>query len=140
MKITTGYSVLKAAVLLAFIFCAIGSIAAISSDDFTPDPKILYPVSDTVDITGKDELVFRWSPFEGNIAERRFYDFTLFKGRQTYEKYVIVKKRLPPSVYSFAVKADMFEDGQAYTWTLSQAYFAKGKSDDAYCGFKVIKK
>ncbi len=132
--------ILKAVVVSALIFYAIGSIAVNSSDDFAPEPRIIYPVSDTVDISGKDEVVFSWSSSGGNLAERVFYDFALYKGRQAYEKYVIVKKRLPPNVYSFAVKADMFEDGQVYTWTLSQGYIAKGKSDYAYCGFKVIKK
>jgi hypothetical protein len=52
-----------------------------------------------------------------------------------------MRKRLPANVYSFSVSADVFQDGEVYTWTLRQAYSDNTfKSDAAYDAFKVIKK
>ena len=41
---------------------------------------------------------------------------------------------------TMTLKADLFEDGQVYTWTLRQAYANLPVSDTAYQSFKVIKK
>ncbi len=104
-----------------------------------PVPTLLSPAGETVDLTGKDTLEFRWSPFEGRMYKRQGYDFRLYKGRQTYAGSQIYKEQVGPDAYHVVLKADMFEDGQVYTWTLRQLYF-DNKSDAAYNSFKVVKK
>ncbi len=104
----------------------------------TPEPRLIRPVSETLDLTGKDTVEFRWSPFEGKIHERRFYEFCLYKGREQVAKNIIVKKKIAADVYSLTLSTDIFEDGQVYTWALRQAFFTQ-KSDWAYSAFVVIK-
>ncbi|MDD5138395.1 MAG: hypothetical protein PHG72_06205, partial [Candidatus Omnitrophica bacterium] len=67
------------------------------------------------------------------------YDFRLYKGRRTYAQDEIYQEQVGPNVYHVVLKADMFEDGEVYTWTLRQLYF-DNKSDAAYNSFKVVKK
>jgi hypothetical protein len=104
-----------------------------------PVPMLLSPVGNTVDLTGEETLEFKWSPFEGRMYRRQGYDFRLYKGRQTYASDEIYKEQVGPDAYHVVLKADMFEDGQVYTWTLRQLYF-DNKSDAAYNSFKVVKK
>ena len=104
-----------------------------------PEPTLLSPVGETVDLTGKETLTFKWSPFEGRIYKRQGYDFRLYKGYQTYAQNEIHKMRTGPNTYAIILEASLFEDGEVYTWTLRQAYF-DNKSDAAYNAFQVIKK
>lgn len=116
----------------------IGTGGVFGMDD-VPEPTLLSPVGETVDLTGKETLEFRWSPFEGRINKRQGYDFRLYKGRRTYAQDEVYKEQVGPDVYHVVLKADMFEDGQVYTWTLRQVYF-DNKSDAAYNSFMVVKK
>ncbi len=104
-----------------------------------PVPTLLSPAGGTVDLTGKETLEFKWSPFEGRMYRRQGYDFRLYKGRQTYASDEIYKEQVGPDDYHVVLKAEMFEDGQVYTWTLRQLYF-DNKSDAAYNSFRVVKK
>jgi hypothetical protein len=134
--------------LAAFILAAAGKMSGridgailamnVEDTDAVPEPRLLSPIGETVDLTGKDTLEFKWSPFEGVLFKRRFYDFRLYKGRLTYAKDEIYKKRVSPNEYAVVLKADMFDDGQVYTWTLRQVY-DEDKSEAAYNAFKVIK-
>ena len=90
-------------------------------------------------MTGRDTVEFRWSPFEGKIFKRRFYEFRIYKGREQLAKNIIFKQKIAANVSSIALKTDIFEDGQVYTWAVRQAYYDQ-KSDWAYSAFVVIKK
>lgn len=108
-------------------------------DDLAPEPWLLSPISETVDLTGKDTLTFKWRPDPGPLLLRKYYDFRLYKGYQTFESTQILKKQVDPNTYSIVLDAGLFEDGQVYTWTLRQVYCDIRKSDAAYNSFKVIK-
>ncbi|MFH1691974.1 MAG: hypothetical protein ABIC68_05355 [Candidatus Omnitrophota bacterium] len=109
-------------------------------DDLAPEPWLLEPVLETADLTGKEALTFKWRPDPAPLLYRKYYDFRLYKGYQTYESTLILKKRVDPNVYSIVLDASLFEDGQVYTWTLRQVYCDIRKSDAAYNSFEVIKK
>ncbi len=108
---------------------------------FAPEVRLMYPISDEVDLTGQKELVFRWSPFEGELFRRNYYEFCLYKGYGQYESDIIVNEHVKPAVYSFSVNAEIFEDGQVYTWSIRQVYTDMAfKSNATYNSFKVSKK
>ncbi len=101
-------------------------------------PMLLAPISEVVDLTGQETLVFRWSPFQGRLDRRRFYDFWIFEGREQLEKFRIYKKRVPADEYEVLLDARMFEDGKIYTWAVRQVTYGT-KSDWSYSSFEVIR-
>ncbi len=111
----------------------------VGQSDVVPVPRILQPYLDTYDLSGKSELVFKWSPHEGNQTQRDYYDFRLYKGYEVFESTRIYKTRTPPRQWSLALSADMFENGQVYTCTLRQVYTGSLKSWRAFQSFRIIK-
>ena len=104
-----------------------------------PQPILKEPVTDKVDLSGKKELVFRWSPHEGDISQRRYYDFRLYQGYQMIEANLILQNNVSPNQRQFAVNADIFKLNQIYTWSLRQKY-RSGKSQRSTSSFTVINK
>jgi len=107
--------------------------------DNIPQPRLIEPVADTVDLSGKKELVFKWSPHEGDVSRRKYYDFRLYNGYQTFESTLILKKQVSKNKHEIAISSDVFKLGNIYTWTLRQKY-RSGKSLRSTSTFKVIKK
>ena len=108
--------------------------------DYVPPPRLMAPTTEEVDLTGKTELEFKWSPHEGQRDIRKYYDFRLYKGYNILEDSLIFKEQVDPSIYQISIKSDMFEAGQVYTWSLRQIYEPSHKSDRSMASFKVIKK
>lgn len=104
-----------------------------------PEPVLITPNTDTVNLAGLKELVFKWSPHEKARSFRLYYDFRLYKGRVTLESTLILKKRVPPDQWELALPSDMFENNQAYTWTMRQVYDEGRKSRFSYQAFTIIK-
>lgn len=104
-----------------------------------PQPRLLEPNKDIVDLSGKKELIFRWSPHEGDVSQRKYYDFRLYKGHQTLGPALLLKKRVSPNQHQFSVESGLFKDGEIYTWSLRQKY-RSGKSRRSTETFKIIKK
>ncbi|MDD5019348.1 MAG: hypothetical protein PHH75_00265 [Candidatus Omnitrophica bacterium] len=127
------------AIVVGFVGLAGGLVVA-SSDwpDLAPEPQLLEPAGEVVDLTGKQTLTFKWSPFVGRMWERQYYDFRLYKGRDRVEDAQMIVKQVPKDQYSVVIDAKVFEDGQAYTWGLKQVYMDR-KSEQAYSSFKVKK-
>lgn len=48
--------------------------------DYAPEPRLIAPIKEEIDLTKKTELEFKWSPHEGVSSDRRYYDFRLYKG------------------------------------------------------------
>ncbi len=103
-----------------------------------PRPRLLEPVSDTVNLAGKKELLFKWSPHEGDNFKRKYYDFRLYKGMQMTESNLILKKKVPPTRHRIVVDSSLFKTGGDYTWSLRQKY-RTGKSRRSTNTFKVIR-
>lgn len=123
--------------------CAVGARRIAPADDtpdYVPPPVLLNPIGGEVDLRGRDALEFKWSPHEGLTGIREYYDFRLYKGHNTIEEALIMKKRLAGDAYQFNVNSDRFEDGRVYTWFLRQVYSGSRKSHARFISFKVIKK
>lgn len=101
-----------------------------------PGPTLVAP-GDDQNLSGKQNLEFRWSP-EGDRAGFDHYDFRLYKGHQTVESGLILKKEVPSGVNSTQVETSLFEAGQSYAWSVRQ--IGRTKSRSSYTVFKVIKK
>ena len=131
-------------ILLAFVLFFLTALSAfargtdfgLSSD--VPEPRLLAPISAKVDLTGRDSLEFKWSPFEGRQWLRKYYDFRIYKGRDMVEANIIYRKHVAPATYSVVLGSDFFQDGRVYTWSLRQVYDSD-KSDEVHSAFTVIK-
>jgi hypothetical protein len=106
--------------------------------NFPPQPTLTYPLTEQVDLTGKDYLEFKWS--QNEYLWTHYFDFRLYKGYDMYTKGLISKQRLSSKEYSFKVKSELFEDGQVYTWSLRRILNGGEKSERSFNSFKVIKK
>lgn len=104
-----------------------------------PQPVLKEPVTDRVDLSGESELVFRWSPHEGTISQRKHYDFRLYEGYQMVESNLIFQNNVAPNQRQIAVSSAMFKKGQVYTWSLRQTY-RSGKSQRSTSSFTVTSK
>ncbi|MDD5495672.1 MAG: hypothetical protein PHP46_01065 [Candidatus Omnitrophica bacterium] len=137
------------AVFFVMILCA--SMAAISQDlgarcgpvhgsYYIPEPRLIQPTTELVDLSGKSQLKFEWSPHEGDRSKRKYYDFRLYQGEQMLEAGLVFKKRVDPDTAVISLDAGLFKDGQAYTWSLRQVYDTQGKSRRSFYTFQVVKK
>jgi hypothetical protein len=104
-----------------------------------PQPVLKEPVTGRVDLSQKSELSFRWGSHEGDISERRYYDFRLYKGYRMTEPNLILKNNVPAGHHRFFVSADIFELNHVYTWSLRQIY-RLGNSRRSSSSFIVIGK
>ena len=128
--------------VLIFASATLSNSSSFGRDIFSeniPQPILKEPVTDKVDLSGKKELVFRWSPHEGDISQRRYYDFRLYQGYQMIEANLILQNNVSPNQRQFAVNADIFKLNQIYTWSLRQKY-RSGKSQRSTSSFTVINK
>jgi len=105
-----------------------------------PEPRLISPTSEQVDLTGKPSLLFEWSPFEGDITRRDFYDFRIYKGYNRVEANLMFKDKVFKSSYKIDLNANRFENGQVYTWSVRQVYMNGSKSRKATSSFKVVKR
>ena len=139
MKNNTLFTFVLFTILSCVFPCQAASI--FSEDMFgdnIPQPKLLKPVTDTIDLSGKKELLFEWSPHEGDTFRRKYYDFRLYKGSQMTESNLILKKKVSPTTHQLSVESALFKQGGEYTWSLRQKY-RSGKSRRSLNSFKVVK-
>lgn len=102
-----------------------------------PEPRLLSPVTNDVDLKGKAYLEFKWL---NDSVQVRDYIFKIYKGNNMYASDLIYKQDLPSRESSIQVKADLFEVGKVYTWSLIQVSLGGQKSDKSFSSFQVIKK
>jgi len=134
--------IFSAIAIFLFISTSFASMNVFVGDlvaDIIPQPRLLEPCGETADISGKKELLFKWSPHEGDITERKYYDFRLYAGYQALGPYLILKKKVSPNKHQIGAESSLFKVGAVYTWTLRQKY-RSGKSRRSMNSFKVIKK
>jgi hypothetical protein len=105
-----------------------------------PEVRLISPVTDEIDLTGKTTLEFKWSPHEGDATQREYYDFRLYKGYDMLESTLILKKKLYNNESGMVLPAEMFETGQVYTWSMKQAYSGIQKSHRSYSSFKALRR
>lgn len=115
-----------------------GVLSGRGSFNYVPSPQLIFPLTDDIELMGKDFLEFKW--ILKNIVNLRYYDFRLYKGYNTYADNLILKEQIPSDSNSFQIKASTFEVGQVYTWVLKAVSLSGVKSDPSYSPFKIIKK
>jgi len=104
-----------------------------------PVPKLLEPINDVVNLEGKKELLFRWSPHKRPRRGVRYYDFRLYNGFEMLESTLFRKERISGSVHTFSLNSDQFKAGNVYTWSLKQVARDGRKSNRSFSSFKVLK-
>lgn len=102
-----------------------------------PEPRLFYPITENVTLTG-DYLEFKWE--KGTPAWLDHYEFRLYKGDQMYGDSIMIKENPDWSANSIKVKAEMFEDGGVYTWSLREVSVGDTKGDRSFQTFRVTKK
>lgn len=136
----------RIAVIAVLFVLSLGSAGFAGTLSFTldeggynsvPQPRLRYPIYDTVTLTGNAPLEFKW--WNSYVGVRGFI-FKIYKGYNMYSADLIHKEELPAEAYSVKIKPELFEDGQVYTWSLIQISSAGYKSDRSFNSFKVIKK
>lgn len=107
---------------------------------YVPQPRIIFPRSEKLDLTGKKSVVFTWSPHESrSLGGRRYFDFRIYKGTEMLESTLMFKETVPGDKYKLELDSDMFENGGTYTWSLRQGYKTMGKSRRSIQSFLVVK-
>ncbi|MEI8348980.1 MAG: hypothetical protein WCI77_02405 [Candidatus Omnitrophota bacterium] len=138
--------VTKAALVISFVvvlslpvyarsFIGIGTVGI-----FEPqiEPELLAPVTEEVDLSGKDSLEFKW--LRRSLIGVDHYDFRLYKGYDMYGSNLILQEKVPYNAGSIKVKADLFEIDQVYTWSLVRVADNGNKSEKSFYSFRVAKK
>jgi hypothetical protein len=101
-------------------------------------PGLLYPVTNNIDLTGKEYLAFKWRRGERFWTDH--YIFKLYKGYNTTADNLILKAEYRDGGYPIRVPVSEFEESQVYTWVLVQVFIGGRKSDKSFSSFKIIKK
>lgn len=101
-------------------------------------PTLLYPTTEDIDLSGKDQLEFRWIKTPGLFVY--YTEFRLYKSANNFGSDLIYKKNIQPGDYPFKVPAAYFTKDQVYSWTLRIVLTDGGETEKAYSTFKVIRK
>lgn len=101
------------------------------------EPRLRYPIYETVTIVNDQPIEFSWW---NDVANTSGFILKLYKGYNMYADNLILKENLPADAAFFKVKADSFEEGKVYTWSLVRVSFDGYKSDKSFNAFKVIKR
>jgi len=136
---------MKKAVALIFFCLVFNTISSAGTTAFTlggklnnslPEPRLRHPIYDTVIINGDQPLEFSWW---NDFMDTGGFILRIYKGYNTYADSLILKERFPHNIDSFKVRADLFEEGKVYTWSLIRISLAGYKSDKSFNSFKIIK-
>lgn len=137
---------IRAALIAAIFVLSLGLAAFAATFSFSldegaynsvPEPRLRYPINDTVTLAGNEPLEFKW--WNSYVGVRGFI-FKIYKGYNMYAADLVHKEDLPGDAYSVKIKPELFAEGQVYTWSLIQVSSAGYKSDRSFNSFKVIKK
>jgi len=101
-------------------------------------PMLFYPVTDNIELTGKDYLEFRWWRVDMPWTDR--FIFKLYKGYNTTADNLIFKQDYSAWDYPIKLPVSRFEVGQVYTWVIVQVFDNGRKSDKSFSSFKITKK
>lgn len=107
--------------------------------DTMAEPYLVSPITEEVDLRGKDFLEFKWMSYASEVIHRRNYEFKLYEGRDMYADGLMEKQLLPSNTYVIKIDTKKFENGKVYTWALRQISMDGVKGDQSYSSFKVIK-
>ncbi len=115
-----------------------GMMGEFGSFETVSGPLLLYPATDDINMRGNDSLEFRWKRFDELATDH--YEFRLYKGYKTIESALIFKQDFPSGTYPIKIPASQFEEGEVYTWSLTQVFLGGRKSDASFSAFKILNK
>ncbi len=125
--------------LVFFASCPVCQAKSILSQmETVSGPTLLSPATDDIDLGAQSTLEFRWE--RTDTVSTDYYDFRLYKGRQTTEDTRIMKKNISTGEYPLKLDASLFEAGQVYSWCLIQVFTDGRKSDKSYARFTITNK
>lgn len=130
-------------IVLSLIFLTTGNSFALNPSEvlgYVPQPKLIEPTGEQVDLTGKVGLTFSWGKHIGMNGLGKYYDFKLYKGTDIVEANLIFKERVTGDKYKLVLPVKIFEDKALYTWSLKLCYKIRGKSTRSLAAFQVVKK
>jgi len=107
--------------------------------DYIPAPKLLSPLTNDIDLTGKQFLKFEWIRYE-DPTKVDHYEFRLYRGYGMVQAGLITKQNFSYGDYPIKMPSSLFEAGQVYSWSLRIVYFTGVKGDYAFGSFSIIKK
>lgn len=113
------------------------AIPSVGFLDARPGPQLLYPVTHSIDLAGKDYLEFRWLD---TMARADHFVLKIYKGYGMYAKDLVYAQDVSPHALTYRMISGFFETGQVYTWSLVRVSIGGEKSDKSFSSFKVIKK
>lgn len=130
--------------LAVFLFygadlCHAGSSAHFGIGDAMPAPRMLFPRTEEVSFPSEGDVVFKWSPHEAVSFEKSICALRIYKGCYKLESGLIYKAECDGRQRSIRIPADLFEDGETYTWVLRKEYVSKGRTLWNLQTFKVTK-
>lgn len=103
--------------------------------DTTPPVRLVYPVSENVDLAQNASLVFQWN--DNFIIDTDSYDFRLYKGYDIDASSLLVRLNVDNDQDTAEVDSSYFKDGETYTWSLIRIDKSGQKSERAYNSFRA---
>lgn len=123
-------------IVLSLSVCVISLARSLPSD--LASPMLMEPGSETVVLTGKDSLTFKWYDALSHYPGKDYYDFRIYKGYQTVADTLIFKEKVPARTFRISVSTDLFKDGEIYSWSVRHVVGA-AKSLRNFRSFKAVK-
>jgi hypothetical protein len=135
----------KVLILMSFMLifgatCSAGTVGFTlgnGSYNNPPEPRLRYPIYDSVTISGDQPLEFQWW---NDWTDTRGFILKIYKGYNMYADNLLLKEELPVGATSTKVQANLFEEGKVYTWSLVRIAISGYKSEASFNSFKVVKK
>lgn len=115
IKCLAAFFAVSALLFTIPFFAGVGTISESYFAENIPQPRVLEPDGDTVDLSVKKELIFKWSPHEGDISQRKYYDFRLYEGQRVLGLGLILKKEVSPNKHQIGIESGLFKEGAIYT-------------------------
>lgn len=104
-----------------------------------PAPRMISPITEEVDLSPKEALLFRWSPYRGGASALIYFDFRIYKGYEAIESALVYKEKLTARKSNIEISADTFDSGDIYTWSIRYKNKDGTYSPKNFHSFKVIK-
>ena len=102
-----------------------------------PTPTLLSP-PEKVDLSGKDTLKFKW--YSSGCMGLSRLEFKVYKGYVNSAANLVYQEDLSGASSSVLVKAELFQQGEVYTYTLRAIATGGQKGDLVSDTFEVVGK
>ena len=98
-------------------------------------PYLIFPCTENISLKDKEVLRFRWRP--SSLAYIRGYELRLYRGFQTTVEHILLNEHIDRPVRSYPIPVEIFEEGDTFSWVLTEILLGGEKSDRGYCSFEI---